>query len=404
MGQGSRWARARFFASCFVMCVAVSAPVERAAAAQGQELPSENFGPWGFDLSGMDRSVRPGNDFYRYANGSWADRVRIPADRVSYQMFTVVRAAMKSKLQAVVVGGAQSPVGTDARKASDFYQSFLDKRAIERAGLRPIGRDLSRIAKLKSKVELAEYLGGTHHGFGTSFFRFVVTSDSKRSQTNAVYAAVNGVGLDSGADEETIAAYRGYITRQLQAARAPHAAIEAQRVLDFERELAKAWQDEAASGDNYQAFTVAELRHVAPGFAWEAFFQAAGVPFRAKLVLETDAPVLPRIARLLRTTPIATLKAWATFHLVDESAPYLSADISASHFAFHETLMKGRKVPAPDEDRALDETSAELPDLVGKLYVSRYFPPAAKIEVVEMVKNVKTAMKRRIERLAWMSP
>jgi putative endopeptidase len=396
-----------------------------AAAAQGSAGPV--FPPYGFDVTAIDRTTKPGDDFFQYANGAYLTRAQIPADRpiVSRRLEMTDRTdqQLKTLLEDAANGVAEQP--TDLKgKVGAFYASYMDLPTIERLGAGAIAPELDAIRNAPDLPALARLMGESASGLYSAPFSTSVDSDLKKPEVYAIYLSQSGLGLpdrdyylkDSFAPKRE--SYRAYAQQLLQLINWPDPAGASQRVLAFETALAEASWTKVQQRDpdtQYNPVSQAELQALAPQFPWKAFLDGASVGDRDRFIVTTNT-AFPKLARVVAATPLGTLKAWMTFHVVDNAAPYLSQPFDQAHFAFREQTLLGQKAQAPRWKRAKlavggDDCGANPASCfgtlnwgVGQLYSERYFPAATRAAIQSLVGDVKAAFRRRLQTLDWMSP
>jgi putative endopeptidase len=372
------------------------------------------FGHWGFDMSGMDPAVRPGDSFFGYANGAWVARTVIPPDKARFGVFDELRDKTQEQVHAIVTEAARAgaPAGSDTAKIGALYNSFMDEERLERLDLAPIATDLAEIRNAATRTDIATLMGRANRGFGSSLFRISVSEDDKDPGRNTLFSGQGGLGLpdrdyylrDSFRDKK--AAYRDYVARLLEMIGWPDASPRADDVVAFETRIAEASWTRAESRDRdktYNPQTPTELDTLAPGFPWSDWLRAGGIG-DARVVIVRQKSAFPKLAQIFADTPVATLQAWQAFHAVDEAAPYLSARFVTASFEFHGKTMSGQTENQPRWRRAVTLVNSSIGEAVGREYVARHFPSDSKAKVMELVGQLKQALRGRIENLSWMTP
>ena len=370
------------------------------------------MGSWGFDLSGRDLSVSPGKDFYSFANGTYVEKLEIPADRSRYGTFDALNALSVDRSRAVLetAAGRRLAKGDEARIGT-LYRSFMDEKKIDGLGTRPLAADLDRVRAIGSLSEMAKAMGQSQAGFGASFFNAIVADDAKDPEHYAVYLTQGGLGLpdrdyylEAGfADKK--AKYEAYIAQILTLSGWADPADSATAIVALETEIAKvSWSraDQRDDDKTYNPVATADLAAMAPGFDWATYLAGASLS-KAGRVVVAENTAFPRITLVFAKTPLDTLKAWQAFHVADQAAPYLSAPFATAHFEFKEKTLSGQLVQKPRWKRGVALVDENVGDALGKLYVAAYFPPQSKVKMLALVNDIKTAMKARIEALTWMS-
>jgi len=372
-----------------------------------------SYGAWGFDIAGMDRTVKPGDDWFRFVNGTWAANTQIPADRSSYGAFAVLRDLSEQRLRSLISGySATDTAHPDRMKAAVLYSGYLDEAAAERLDAQPLIQRLQPIRAAASKQDIARLMGASLGGFGASFFAPGVNDDAKQPDTYALYLRQSGLGLG---DRELyldakfapqVARYRQYVAQMLTMAGWPNAEAAAANVVAMETRLAQAHWTRAQSRDRdktYNLMTLAELSAQSPGFPWDAFRNAAGIA-KAERVIVAQNTAFPAIAKLFADTDLDTLKAWQAFRTADDVSPLLSKRFVDAQFEFRSKFLNGQPEQRERWKRAVAFTERAIGEGVGRDYVALYFPPASKAKMDTLVANLRVALAGRIDNLPWMSP
>ena len=386
------------------------------------ETPVSPASP-GIDLAGMDRSVAPGDDFFRYANGTWLKTTEIPADRPSAGSDVIV-AELTSQRTADLIKEAAQSTAPEARKVGDYYASYMDEAGIEARGLRPLQPTLDRIAAITDRKGLARYLGGTLLAdvdalnatdmYTDNIFGLWVAQDLNDPARYLPFLMQGGLDmpdrayyLDPSPRMETIRGkFKDHVGTVLGLAKVEGARDRAGRIYDLERKVAEAHWSREDSGDVKKAnnqWTRDQFDASAPGMDWSEYFRAAGLGAARDFGVWQPSAVTG-ISALVASEPIEVWKDDLTFHAIEHFAAVLPEAFGQERFAFHGTVLTGTPERRDRWKRAVDATSFALGEAVGQLYVKEYFPPAAKARVEAMVANLLAAFGRRIEALDWMSP
>jgi putative endopeptidase len=362
------------------------------------------LGTWGVDLSGRDLSVKPGDDFQRYASGNWLAKAQIPADKPEVSSFYDLYDLSQDQLKELVTNApADSKYGA-------LYKSMMDEAAVEAAALAPLKKDLARIAAIKTKAEMAHHMGTTDGHFGSSLFGFYVQPDTADASINALNMLQSGLGMPnreyylSDQFKPQREAYRAYIERTFRNIGTPNPATAADRVMAFEMEVAKkSWPsaDRRDVDKTTNPMSSAKLAAYAPGFQWASYFAGAKIGPQKRLNLNENTAIRD-LAAIYAKTPLTTLKEWEAFHTADQAAPYLNKAMVDSRFDYVKTI-SGVTEQRPRWKRAVTLVDGSLGELVGQDYVARYFPASSKAKMVELIGNLKVAMADRIKANNWMS-
>ena len=390
------------------------ADVAAAAPSDAQTMAdlAKSYGTWGFDVSGMDTAVKPGDDFFMYANGKALAAMKIPGDQPGYGSFNKLADLSELQLKALVTGLAgKTGLAGDDQKIADLYKSMMDTTARDKLDTAPLKPELAQVAAIKSKAEMARFMGWTSNGFGSAFFGLSVYDDAKKPGYWALQVGQAGLGLpdrdyylsDTYADKK--AAYEVYITDLFKLTGYPTPEASAKAIVALETEIAKvSWTRIERRDDTktYNPMPLSALPAYAPGFDWTAFFAGAGVS-KAQKVVVAENTAFPKIAKIFADTPLDTLKAWEAFHVIDQASPYLSQRIYDKRFGFRSKALYGVEEQRPLWKRAVGLTDDKLGEALGRAYVRDYFPPESKAKMDTLVHGLLVAMKARIENLTWMS-
>ncbi|MEN2712310.1 M13 family metallopeptidase [Sphingomonas sp. NPDC092331] len=387
-----------------------AAPVAAGATA---DAGAARYGTWGFDLTGMDKGVKPGDDWYRFVNGAWTDRTAIPADRSSYGAFAVLRDLSEVRMRSLISGySATDAAHPDRMKAAILYSGFMDEALAEKLDAQPLAERLAPVKAAASKDDLARLMGASVGGFGASFFGVGVNDDAKNPDVYALYLRQSGLGLgdrDLYLDAKfapQLARYQQYVAQLLGMAGWADADAAAAKVVAMETQIAKAHWTRAQSRDRdktYNPTGIAELKAQAPGFGWDAFWAAAGLG-KADRVIVAQNSAIPVIAKIFADADLDTLKAWQAFRTTDDIAPLLSKRFVDAQFEFRSKFLNGQPQQRERWKRAVAFTERGIGEGVGRDYVALYFPPASKAKMDTLVANLRVALAGRIDKLAWMSP
>ncbi len=384
----------------------VASPPAPAAAPAPVPAPAGKtlYGDWGVDLAARDLSVKPGDDFQKYATGTWLATHDIPADRPSISAGWEVQERTQANLQKLLLGNAESSYAR-------LFKSFMDEARLETVGLAPLRADLAEVAALPDKRAFARFMGSTQGRFGSSLVDFGVSADTADPTMNVLWLGQGGLGLPereyyfSPQFKPQREAYRAYVERTLRTLGNADPAADASAVMAFETAIAeKSWRiaDRRDIARINNPMSSAQLVRYAPGIDWSAFFAGGHVgPQRRMIVGENTA--VRAIAALYAKTPLATLKLWQQFHVTDQASPYLTRAMDESRFAYGKVL-SGVTTQEPRWKRAVGLVDGALGELIGQDYVHAYFPPQAKARMEALVVNLKLAMAGRIRANDWMSP
>jgi len=368
------------------------------------------YGSFGFDAAGMDRSVAPGDSFYRFANGNWDRATEIPADRSNYGMFTVLDDLSRNRTRAILEEAARTP----GSRIGDFYASFMNEAAVNAAGITPLRPLLDEIKGIRDRSQWATELGRfARRAIRTPFFAFV-GSDERIPTQMILHLRQSGLGLpdrdyylnDDPALASKRAAYQAYLAQLLTLAGEQNAAGRAAAIMRFEHGIAEVQWTRVQNRDEertYNKWAAADFVRQAPGFDWPAYFREAGVSGQREMLVAQPS-AFAGTARLIGETPQAVLNDYLLVRALDSAAPYLSQNFVDANFAFRGTVLNGTPQNEPRWKRGVSLVTGAIPDDLSRIYVRRHFPPAAKRAADALVRNVIAAMDRRLQTLSWMAP
>ena len=393
-------------AACTTTEVAETPEASEAVVTEAAVQPQ--IGAFGFDLVGMDRSVDPGDNFYRFANGEWERVTEIPADRSNYGMFTLLDDLSKQRSRAILEEAAP-----DSRIGA-FYVSFMDEAAVNAAGLAPIRPLIEEIEGIGSREAWATELGQLFRQGITGPFGGYVATDDRIPTEMIMRLTQSGLGLpdrdyylrDDPSLVEKRNAYRDYLGRLLTLAGESGAAERAAAVLALESRIADVHWTRVDSRDDektYNKRSLTQLASEAPGFDWSRFFQEVGIADQAN-VLVSQPSAFTGSARIIAETPLPVLKDYLLLRALDSYAPYLSSQFVDTHFAFRGTVLNGTPENEPRWKRGVSLVTLMIPDDISRIYVARHFPPEAKAAADRLVGNLIAAMDQRLANLSWMAP
>jgi putative endopeptidase len=381
----------------------MQAIAQQQATVAGATAPEQvHFGAWGVDISTRDLSVKPGDDFQRYAAGHWLDTHEIAADKSQNGIGSELADRNQEQLRAIVVGApADSQLGA-------FYRSYMDEARIEQLDDAPLEPELARIDAIKTKAEFARYMAGTFAGFGATLFASGPLPDPSNPETTISGVYSNGMGmpdrdyylLDKYKPQRD--AYRAYLQRTFEMTGQADASTAADAVLAFETEIAKLSWPQTDLRDIQKLnnpMTLEQLQAYAPQIAWNDYLGQVGVLSSHYIV--GDDTAVKAIAALYDKTPLETLKTWEKFKVASDASPYLSKRFVDSRFEYVKTLT-GAKELRPRWRRGISEVDNRLGELLGKTYVERYFPERSKAMMEELVANLRKAAAERIQGNRWM--
>ncbi len=399
-------------------CAYNAAPVETATAVPAQAAapalaptptPTAQLGTYGFDTAGMDRAVAPGDDFYAFANGTWARTTAIPSDKSNYGMFAQLADLSLDRTKAIL----DEARGDTSSQIGRAYASYLDTATIESRGLAPIEPWLTRVRGIRTK---ADYLGlsadARRHGIGQLVGAYV-GQDDRNPENYIVTVGQSGLGMPDrdyylGTEARFAsarAAYLRYLETMLTNAGEANAAARARAILDFETGIARAHWTRVDSRDatkTYNKLTLADLARLAPNL--KLADTLASLNMRQDSLLVSQPTAVRAIDAAFARAPVGVLKDQLLVRSLGAYADYLPERFGQTQFDFYEKTLSGTPEREERWKRAVRFTEGVLPDALSQVYVARHYPPATKAAMDQLVRNVLDAMGRRIDGLEWMQP
>ena len=371
----------------------------------------------GIETAGMDRTVRPQDDFYRYVNGTWLAKTELPPEKPSYGAFTRLADAAEKDIRDLIEAAAAQPNrqhGTVPQQVGDLYASFMNEARAEQLGVTPIRAHLDRIAAVQDMSGFARLAGELATiGIGGVANQYI-EPDAKDPSQNIVTFLQAGTSLPEreyylSSDQKYAdirARYVEYLTKILGMIGRPSAAADAVAVLALETEMARVQWSPAESRDaikTYNKYRIASLNTEFPGFDWLAWAQVQGLD-RAPDVVVQQPSFFKGAASLAASTPLETWKAWLSAQVVIAEARFLSRAFVDANFEFFSRTLNGQQAQRPRWKRGVGLVNGSMPEAVGKLYVDKHFPPAAKARMQAMIANLVEAYRQSITGLDWMTP
>jgi putative endopeptidase len=405
----------KFTLSLAIRCAAVLAIALFAVRSGGLRAAAQQLSS-GIDLSSLDRTCKPCDDFYQFANGGWIKSHPIPAAYPQYGTSNVLLDKNRDVLHAILETAATSNAapGTDEQKIGDYYASCMNTAAIDKAGTAPLEPLFAQIDGLVDAKGLAPVAAALQIDGVDAFFGFGSGADVKDSTTNIAQLAQGGLGLPNrdyylNTDAKSVALRDTYVKHvakmlALMGETQSQADADAQAVLAIETALAKNSLTEVQQRDpqaTYHKMDAAALAQLAPNFDWNAFFAGSGVTPGAINVAEPD--FFKGFSDLLAQWTPAQLKAYLRWHTITTFSPMLPQAFADENFAFYSATLNGTTAQLPRWRRCTRFTDGALGEALGKLYVAKEFPPEAKARALEMVQYIKATLRSDIASLDWMT-
>ena len=388
-----------------------------AVPAVAADSSKPDIGSFGFDVAGMDRTTRAGDDFVTHTSGTYLKTLEIPADKTSFGMFTKLRDLSQERTRTIIEKAAASAgaPGSEAQKVGDFYASFMDEAAIEAKGIAPIKPELDKIAAIADKTQLAAMFGRFSRIGVSTPIGVGVGPDRKNPDAFQVGASQGGLGLpdrDYYLDmanpkfAEARAKYQAYVATLLGLSGFADAGARATAIIALETKIAAThWTrvERRQAEKTYNPVARADLDRAYPGVDWGQLLTNAGLEGQPVINMSTPS-ALQGAGKLIDSEPLAVWRDYLAFQLLRDVAPVLPQAFVDAHFDMYSKTLGGQPAQTPRWKRGVDTTTAVLGEALGKLYVADYFPPDAKAKADELVKNIIAAMDARLANLAWMDP
>jgi putative endopeptidase len=371
------------------------------------------YGDFGLDLSARDPSVKPGDDFYRYATGHWLATHTIPADRTRWGTLDQLAEDADERVRKLIQSLPQrAPAGSIEQKVGDFYRAFLDEDAIDAAGLKPARPALDAIAAARSYEDIAQLMGRPDLQL-KSPMEFGIGIDAKNPDRYLTIVAQGGLGLpdrdyylkDDAKFQEIRIQYQAHLEKMLTLAGAADAAAQAPQILALETKMAEVEWPRAKLRERdltYNPRSLAQLEQMAPEYSWKAMLGAGGLQDRAEVnVAQPDA--IEKLAKVFTSVPVGVWQSYLEVHYLDAHAALLPKAFDTESFDFFGRKLNGQQEQRERWKRAVTAVNDELGEAVGQLYVKEYFPPAAKARALALVENLRKAYAAHFATVPWMS-
>ena len=377
--------------------------------------------PWGVDLKFLNPGVKPGDDFFLYANGGWAKTAVIPADRTYNGVNLEIDLANEQRLKSIVAGLQKAPdakLAPEECKLRDLYAAFTDRAKIDAGGLKPAATDLARIAAIKTPADAARLMSDPALSLDGPFGLYI-SPDDKHPNQYSIRLYQSGLGLpdrdyylkDDPALAKTREAYQTYLAAMLTLAGETDAESKAAVIYKLEHDIAVAhWpaQDRRDAVKTYNPMTISALKALAPQFPWDAYFAAAGIspasPKGARAVVVGEKSAFPKLAAVFAATPVSVWRDYLTARYLHAFAAYLPKKFDDADFDFYGKVIRGNPQQLDRATRAIHLLDSDMGEALGKIYVAKYFPPDAKAKANRLVGYLLQAYADDIKTLAWMTP
>lgn len=367
----------------------------------------------GIELENFDKSVSPEEDFFRFVNGQWLAKTKIPGDQSNYGAFTVLDIATKEAIKKIIEEASiQKNPSLIANQVGDFYKSYTDISQRNQAGVKPILEMRGQIKAIENKEQLIQVAGKLSRRGVSTFYGFYIEPDAKRSDQYAIYVNQDGTTLpdrdyyleDSERFQKTLVAYAKFIEEMLTQIGWQNPKEFAGKIIELERSFAQSqWtQVELRNPDNtYNKMPATEVATKFANLRWADYATAAGLPTGLDIIVGQPS-FMAGASNTVYESDLETLKAYLAFQLIDTYAPLMNESLEKIHFDFHKTTLSGVTEQEPLWRRGVDACNGLLGMPVGQLYVEKYFSPKSKEKMNSLVKNLMIAFEKRIDQLEWM--
>ena len=369
------------------------------------------YGTWGYDPASMDRTIKPGDDFFDFVNGNWAKHTKIASDRTFVGIDSVLNDQTDKNLRAIVEDIAASPArsGVIGQQVGDFYASWMDQAGIEARGTKAINLYLKRMAAANTRADLVAMFA--EPGLPRPV-QLGISPDLKDPTRYSVNAGQGGLGMPNrdyyllpGAKYDAYRlAYRAYVTKIQSLAGIPQAAAKADTIISLETAIAKAhWtpEHERDVQANYKPMSRAQLMKLAPQFQWNSLLDKAGYSVQRSVVVGQSTAVAAE-GKLFGSVPLAIWKDYLAFHFINDHATYLPQAFDQAHFNFYSTTLRDVPIQRDRWKRGVDLVNGALGEAVGQIYVQRHYPPASDQQMGELIDNIRAALGDLIDHNQWM--
>ncbi len=368
--------------------------------------------------SDMNLAAKPGVDFFEYANGSWMKNTPIPADKSRYGSFDILAENANKAINGILDSVSKATnlkAGSNEMKIKNFYLTGMDTVKINKVGIKPLLPEFKAIDAIKNRVDLRKALIHLHKMGVSTLFSVGVMQDMKDANTNRMYLGQAGLSLpdrdyyvkDDANSKNIRSAYVKHIAKmcQLVGANAKKANAKAKKIMAFETRMAQKFNTRLENRDYHALYNPKTLKELAknyPNFNWKAYFKGIGADITSFVILE-QPKYFAELNNIFRKVPLSTIKLYLKWRLLNDAAGTLNKEIADQNFYFYSTVLSGVTKQSPRWKRMSRVTGSVLGEAVGQIYVKKYFPPAAKTRMIQLVNNLKKALKKRIEGVTWMS-
>lgn len=376
------------------------------ATGQQEQLSS------GIDLSAINTSVRPQDDFFTYVNGTWLENTEIPADKSRWGGFSILRDQSTEQVKALIMEAGSSANSAGAKQIGDLYNSFMNEKLIEKKGLSAISGELAKVDAIKSRKDLTDFfayadIAGYNVPFGGTIYQ-----DLKQVENYITFLWQAGLGLpdrdyyfeDTEKSQKLRKAYKEYLVQIQKQAGLDNTKAFSDKIFKLEESLAEHQRSRLENRDPekyYNKKSVAELKELMPAVDWDSYLSKAKLA-KADSFIVGQPEYLEAANKIIADTDMATWKRYLKVKVLSSMAPYMHEELAQAHFDFYSTTIHGVEQMEPRWKRGVQFVNGAVGELVGKRYVEKHFPPEAKERMIVLVDNLKAAYRESIQSLEWM--
>jgi endothelin-converting enzyme/putative endopeptidase len=394
-----------------LLAASAAALLTACSAEKPADAPKATLGVFGIDLANRDEKVKPGDDFFRYANGAWLATFKIPDDKARYGAFDELTEKSERDVKSIIDGFAANPAapGSNVAKAADFYASWMDEATLETRGIEPLKPYLDEINGIATKQDLLKVIAKVGYA---SPFGLGIEADTADPKRYAVWGTQSGLAmpdrdyyLEKGEKYDAYrAAYKAYVTRIFELLGDANPTASADTVISFETEAARGhWtQEDLRVPENaFKAMSAADFKKLTPNIDMEKFAADAGIPQLTHTVAYGDTSITAG-AKLVDTQSIAAWKKYLTFHIASDNAAFLTKAFDDASFDFFSKTLRGVAAKRDRWKRGVTLLDQNIGEALGEAYAAKFFPPENKEKMQQLVGNLNSALKSRLETLDWM--
>ena len=404
-------------ATIFILSACSPAPNNPSVSKTSEQTLPENPASLisGIIKQNMDLTIKPGDDFFTYVNGTWLANTEIPADKSNHGGFSILRDEAQDDVMAIIRSSAKGDfvAGSDEQKVGGLYSSYMDMEKRDALGVSPIKPELARIASIKNYDELAVYFArASKYELATPFFigQYV---DLRNPETYMIHTWQAGLGLpdreyyfkEDEANQIIRTAYVKHVAKMFDLAELGNGESNADLIMELESTLAKQHMKKEQTRDMvalYNKLSQTELAELMPNFNWTAFLQEAKFPnLDGLVVMQLD--YMKSLDGIIHTTSIDDWKVFLQWGLINASATRLTTELDQANFEFYSKVLRGVEEQRPQWRRAVSLVNNNVGEIIGKVYVKKHFPPQAKERMLQMVNNLLKAYENSIKNIDWMT-